>query len=119
MYQTDTKGLEGSRVRVYYNLRKKCFSIKFKGLVKAHVDSVNLTDVKFIVSEAGRQRVLREKQKNVHAYVEGVVVAEPVTHGGRLITYNPYFVDSFIDKKSKDPIENADACFMTGKEIWV
>ena len=37
----------------------------------AHVDSIWLSDVRFKVSEKGRERVLRERRKNVHAGVEG------------------------------------------------
>ena len=64
------------RVFVYFNLHKKCFSIKAlegadKGRVIAHRDTVVLDGCKLLVSEAGRQRVLREKRKNVHAGVSG------------------------------------------------
>ena len=64
------------RVRVYYNLHRKVWSIKAmegpqKGRVIHHADVVHLTDARPVVSEAGRQRVLRERKKNVHAYIEG------------------------------------------------
>ena len=68
------------RVFVYYNLHKKCWSLKAlsgnqKGRVVAHGDAVELKDCEFKVSEAGRQRVLRERQKNVHAGVAGTLTA--------------------------------------------
>jgi len=64
------------RVFVYFNLHRKCWSVRalngrYKGRVVAHCDRVLLTDVEFRVSEAGRQRVLREGRKNVHAGVVG------------------------------------------------
>ena len=43
------------------------------GLVSEHPDRVIVEDAEFVVSEPGRQRVLAKKQKNVHAYVKGVV----------------------------------------------
>ena len=43
------------------------------GLVSEHPDRVIVEDAEFVVSEPGRQRVLDTKQKNVHAYVKGVV----------------------------------------------
>ena len=59
------------RVQVYYNLHKKCLSIRYKGKVIEHAREVTLTDARFHVQPAGRARVLREKKKNVHAYVSG------------------------------------------------
>ncbi len=61
------------RVYVYFNLHRKCFSIKalegaMKGRVIAHRDNVLLFHTTFKVSQAGRERVIREKRKNVHAF---------------------------------------------------
>ena len=66
------------KVFVYFNLHRKCFSVKalegeFKGRVIAHASYVSLNDCTFKVSESGRQRVLREKRKNVHAGVVGTI----------------------------------------------
>lgn len=66
-------------VRIYRNLTKSCWSVlamegEHKGKVIAHCKAVLLKDVKPVVSEAGRQRVLREKRKAVHAYLEGTLV---------------------------------------------
>ena len=64
-------------VDVYRNLTKGCWSIrarrgKYKGKVVAHADMLNLWECFFHVSEAGRQRVLSEKKKTVHAWVTGM-----------------------------------------------
>ena len=89
-------------VRVYRNLHKKCLSVKQGGLVVCHVDNIVLKNCTFIVSEAGRQRVLKEKRKNVHAYVQGTVIDARETdnvpcwpdklihHVWHEIYYNPY-----------------------------
>lgn len=84
--------LHGRRVLVYRNLHNGLFSVKEKGKVIAHVPAIKLADAEFHVGESGRQRVLRDKAKNVHAYVIGRVVHDeegPHT-SGTPITYNPY-----------------------------
>jgi len=65
--------LQGRRVFVYKNLHENCWSVRDKesGHVVAHADRVELTDVKLKVGAAGRERVLREKSKNVHAGLDG------------------------------------------------
>jgi hypothetical protein len=64
---------KGQMVKVYYNLHNGLFSIKCKesGLVLAHGEHIQIKDPVFKVSEKGRQRVLAEGKKNVHAYVIG------------------------------------------------
>ena len=61
------------RVRVYYNLQKDCLSVidTETGKLYCHAHRVDLRNAKFRVQPAGRERVLREKRKNVHAYVVG------------------------------------------------
>jgi len=65
---------ESKPVHVYRNLgnaSKERYSIRQGGLVVGHADEVYLRDCEFRVSEAGRQRVLQEGRKNVHAYIKG------------------------------------------------
>ena len=61
------------RVKVYFNLQKDCLSVidAETGLLYCHSHRVELHNAKFRVQEAGRQRVIREKRKNVHAYITG------------------------------------------------
>ena len=107
------------RVFVYFNLHKKCFSIKAlegdrKGKVIAHSDTVVLEGCKLMVSEAGRQRVLREKRKNVHAGVSGTWIHYCTNRAdnafdflsmvGKQVTYNPYKYASFVVKATEQPI---------------
>jgi hypothetical protein len=89
---------EGSIVRVYRNLHKKCFSVKCMKIkrVIAHVDDITLIDATFPVSKAGRERVLRDKQKNVHAFVQGKISYGTKLDDGRRICYNPYKMDHFF-----------------------
>jgi len=74
-----------------------------KGRVVAHEDFVVLKDAKPKVSKAGRERVLREKRKNVHAGVVGEWIKEDVPEEEAevfaatpyMVTYNPYKADHF------------------------
>jgi hypothetical protein len=99
------------KVFVYKNLHKNCWSIKQDGLVKAHALEVNLYNASFKVSRVGQQRVRKEKRKNVHAGIVGIMqddfyqpVWEDYPEGLMIeVTYNPYKHDSFIEKVSGDP----------------
>ncbi len=110
------------RVRVYFNLHKKKLSVQRKvdgrWLVWQHMDVLTLTNVKFIVSEAGRQRVLRQCRKNVHAFVEGEPLhfhhgVEPIV--GRVIRYNPFYNDKFFFMDTKENVEAVDYLCIKGR----
>ena len=89
---------------VYYNLHKHCFSVKYKGRVIIHSNTLVLGGhVEFRVSQAGRRRVLEEKRKNVHAYVVGdwVYVQDvPIDNSATEVRYNPYKGPRFTSKGS-------------------
>lgn len=84
------------KVRVYFNLHKRLFSVQDCATRKVvqHRFNLVLHDVRFIVSERGRQRVLRDKRKNVHAFVEGTLLPQeehaPRGRRWRKVSYNPY-----------------------------
>lgn len=113
------------KVFVYFNLHKKVFSIKalegeYKGRVIAHRRQLMLYDAVFKVSEAGRQRVLKECRKNVHAGVVGNWVNELISVDNRTqVTYNPYKYDSFVTKHDEQPIKNANVAYLVDKQIFV
>lgn len=98
-------GLDPERpARVHWHFRKKCYSVaqyepSLKGYrVIAHMDGITLRDVQFRVSESGRQRVLHEKVKNVHAHVCGYVecgLAISLGDEGYPLRYNPYKHEKF------------------------
>jgi hypothetical protein len=102
------------RVFVYFNLHKKVWSVKAlegeaRGRVILHARELCLEDCAFKVSEAGRQRVLRERCKNVHAGVVGTLrdtLPAPVSCVRR-ITYDPYRFSSFVDAASLAPLSHA------------
>jgi len=63
------------RVEVYRNLRNGLMSVReCGGRVLTHEHDVFIRGARFVVGPMGRERVLREGQKNVHAYVRGELV---------------------------------------------
>ena len=88
------------RSQVYYNLHKKCYSVRQNGRVVDHADSVVLTDCRFLVQPAGRDKVRRTGVKNVHATVTGVVIPAhpkaPFIDDCDYVSYNPYKYDNFV-----------------------
>jgi|TARA_R110001592_G_scaffold151176_8_gene377449 hypothetical protein len=66
--------------------------------VTKHVQSICLKDVSFKVSEAGRQRVLKQKRKNVHALVEGEEI-DQFNSSTSQVSYNPYISSNFFLKE--------------------
>jgi len=85
-------------VQVYRNLHKKCWSIRQDGKVLVHAGYVILRNVEFKVQPAGRQKVLDEQKKNVHAYVKGYLISaresnritEDIEWTCDVVSYNPY-----------------------------
>ena len=57
------------RVYVYFNLHRKCFSVRQGNKVVEHANRVCLKDVRYLVQQAGRKKVLKEKRKNVSCVV--------------------------------------------------
>ena len=113
---------DNMRVEVYWNLHKHLFSVRAlegpnKGRVISHSHGITLTDVKFAVQPAGRERVRREGKKNVHAFVRGRVANSGFEDchedfNDEKITYNPYIYDTFVNAKTKEPIFKADCVEM-------
>jgi len=106
------------RVYVYWNLHKDLFSVRRDGRVRRHANHVQLRNVKFSVSEAGRQRVLASKNKNVHAGIRGDdcdTLPEFKTRGWRRVTYNPYLFDHFVTANGHEPLAGAEE--IVGKSV--
>jgi len=82
-------------VEVYKNLNRGCWSVRQNGIVRFHTYAIALEQCQFKVSESGRQRVLREKRKNVHAFIKGIFIKKGGLVKGDKVTYNPYKMSSF------------------------
>ena len=126
------------RNEVYWNLHKHLYSMRAlegpdRGRVVAHEAFFRLTNVKFAVQPAGRAKVLRDKAKNVHAFVRGTPATDRSESGltnGRApervlangwptlqamfdvtewqrVTYNPYKYSTFVNASTGEPIHSA------------
>ena len=91
------------RIRAYYNLHRKCFSVQDyqTGLVTEHTDKLFVTNAMFVVRESGNKKVKREGRKNVHAFVNGIRQSEWVepTMNFQEVAYNPYTMTFFQYKR--------------------
>ena len=116
------------RVQVYYNIRRGDYSVRQSGRVIDHVDSIVLSDVRFNVAPAGRDKVRATGVKNVHATVTGYLHTgqHPCQIGDHdYVAYNPFKYDQFVKITSNgydgfyaDPVHNADyAVLLPTREI--
>jgi hypothetical protein len=61
--------MNAAKYYIYRNLHTGGFSIKLRGKVVDRSNSFIANDISFKINEIGRQRVIMERQKNVHAYI--------------------------------------------------
>jgi hypothetical protein len=120
------KNLEkGDVVEVYRNLHRRCWSVRHKGLVVAHCQSIDLRNAQFIVRQSGRNKVLRTKRKNVHAFVKGELESMTLhddkrcTSGMIGVSYNPYKTEWFIRTDNGMPIHHASAVHLSHPRVYL
>ena len=93
------------KVKVYKNLTRNTWSIQDYKTRKVigYSDNIRLEDAKFAVSQAGRQRVLKESKKYVHAFVVGTLVEKwTLTGSFETVRYNPFMYDFFFTEPTFD-----------------
>lgn len=108
-------------IRVYFNSHLNTFSVQTKGdegwRVSEHLSSddfILISNPTFVVRKSGRDRVLKERKKNVHAWVEGKRVYIYPGYSSLnydLVRYNPYVAPSFLTS-SGSSIHTSDVAFM-------
>lgn len=103
------------KVEVYWNLNKKCFSVRHKGKVIGHHNTLRLRDVKWVVQPGGNARVRKYRRKNVHAFARGTLVDDHRTFWFNIdrsdfkrIIYNPYEYTTFVTRGTKTPVHTSD-----------
>ena len=111
------------RVEVYFNLHKYTWSVRSArtGRVILHTDNVHIRNPEFVVRQAGRNRVLREGKKNVHAFVRGeATYFDDFDYENRpmldIIGYNPYKYVGFVKMPDEELVHNADRAYMQVSE---
>ena len=111
------------RVEVYFNLHKHVFSVRqcSTGRVILHTDKVHIRDPQFVVRKSGRDRVLREGKKNVHAFVRGEITHfddfNPDYLDYSLVSYNPYKFDTFVDVHDMTPVRTAKRASLEVRQV--
>lgn len=105
---------------VYFNLHRGVWSCKSRktGRVSHHARVVvSFMPGSMVVRESGRQRVLKERRKNVHAFARLIsgAVSEDVDAwrdyaeslpGIVPVSYNPYRAGHFYRKDTQEPIHD-------------
>lgn len=112
------------RVQVFRNLHQPgvVWSVQVevepgRWLTLAHHENVLVKDAKFVVRPAGHQKVIDTQAKDIHAFVRGTLVVDPV-EGRKLLRrfsrqeatqvyYNPYKVDRFVDLNGWKSLDRA------------
>ena len=111
-----------NKVFAYRNLNRKgvVWSIKDckTNLVIDRVGEAYFKDVELKVSQAGRERVLREERKNVHAGVKGIRLKRHPKGVFERAYYDPYKTDSFIDWHGLSVISAAYAV-LNSEGLWI
>jgi hypothetical protein len=82
------------------------FSVVENGKVVDYATDFALDDVRFCVGPMGRERVLREKVKNVHARIRGTIsdLPHPANfRGWRRVGYDPYEWSTFVTLSDHEP----------------
>lgn len=118
------------KVFVYYNLHKKVWSIKDlkTNKVIGHSQYVLLQNCTFKVSQKGRERVIRERRKNVHAGIVGTLVASSelgenlnlalsTIKTGHIVRYNPYQFETFVYGFENTPISHSNTVMMCASSV--
>ena len=114
-----TPKFQGKRFKIYRNLHRQSFSIQGYLKVKKGyrvVDRVNVAimeNVMFKVMQTGREKVIKEKRKNVHAFLMPTNYKHLSKRKGssynteelREIYYNPYKYNSFVYKDTGESLE--------------
>lgn len=119
------------RVRVYRNLNKpEFFSILAmegvnKGKVCGYARSVLLENAKFKVSIKSRERVLRDNRRNVHAFIEAILVdasndIQPLNGSEKCVTYNPFVCDTFFVRNTSEAfMDDVNEALLQGSDVFV
>ena len=99
-----------------------------------HYRWLNMRDVTFAVQLAGRAKVLKERRKNVHAFVRGLVDSSQLLESNDWnckpcdmntlerfydeVRYQPYLYESFVYKDSEEPIFETPHALIMGRRIF-
>lgn len=100
------------------------------GRVVAHSNYIIMKNCRFIVNQRGRLKVLKEKKKNVHAFVRGettvvwgpndkfVESLEPPVDRWQEVAYNPYRFSTFVCGERNTPVGGAEEVLILNNKVY-
>ncbi len=104
---------------VYRNLTRRCWSIRERGRVIGHLQSLTLAGVVMVVRPGARARVLRTGHREVHAWIRGTVVLDAgVPAGARRLHYRPFEAGHFTDECGRPVVAAASVFFDEEGRAW-
>ena len=99
------------------------FSIKHNGRVINYLESGHIQNGRFQVSEASRQRCLREKKRNVHAFIvsekEPTQLQYPPLENVSEVSYNPHRGGTFFLKSDGSIVTFATDIYLLNGRAYV
>lgn len=100
------------------------YSIRDREKVIHHLSHFALRNCNFYVGQSGRNRVLRDGVKNVHAYIKAESFHTNISLPKRAfrVTYDPFKNDQFMVLNNEGiaiPIYRADSVFCTRIGVYV
>jgi len=93
----------------------------YYGKVVKHCDTARVYNPTLRVRQGGNARAVKEKRRNVHAFVRGVadtaanVEAELKSSRYRVIRYNPFMHDYFFDAENEKKVIGGEIAVLKGK----
>ena len=100
------------RVELYWNVNLNKYSVRalegeHKGKVFTYARYAEVIDAEFVVRPSGQKRVRESGQKNVHAFVRGLITDDLSSDYAkkmlwRRVRYNPHVDDFFMVQKFSD-----------------
>jgi hypothetical protein len=110
-------------VEAYWNLHKGVFSYRPPGGKVEHSPTLVLSEAKFAVQPAGRDKVRATGRKNVHAFVRGnlrspIIPTQKILDNLTRVYYDPYKQD-FWQTADGRRVEKARFAYLYDKKVWV
>ncbi len=106
-------------VKIYRCLHRKgtVFSIQQNGKVIGHSSNISLQNVSFTVNPSGKRRAIQTGQRNVHAFVRGIIC--PFNNQtGRRISYDPFNSKGFYFVDDEKEVLNLAQVTFNSQGLW-
>ena len=112
------------RVDVYWHTSKRLYSVRHKGKVIAHMRTIELTDVDWIVQPGGRARAQREGRKNAHAFARGQwdgakpTICDNALEWADAVMYSYDGDPTFVRCYGHEPVSKSKRAVLTWRASW-